>query len=158
MRSAFHKLPVAFPATPSSFLQSHQQLNLHPSLPKSAHTAQQRDCTAGTRCNLVPIKAFIHEALRRSRTSGTVLQTALCYLEAIRPKVLELVEKEKIGDGVHDEPDLTDRGTLRPKSGNSRLDVDSSIFYPSRCRCQQRVRRGRCHGNSMGGSSFASRI
>jgi hypothetical protein len=57
----------------------------------------------------VPIKAFIHEALRRSRTSGTVLQTALCYLEAIRPKVLELVEKEKIGDGVHDEPDLTDR-------------------------------------------------
>jgi hypothetical protein len=56
----------------------------------------------------VPIKAFIHEALRRSRTSGTVLQTALCYLEAIRPKVLKLVEKEKIGDGVHDEPDLTE--------------------------------------------------
>jgi hypothetical protein len=35
----------------------------------------------------------------RSRTSGSVLQTALWYLEAIHAKVPELVEKEKTGDG-----------------------------------------------------------
>jgi len=31
----------------------------------------------------------------------------LCYLEAIRAKVPELVEKEKMGDGVQGEPDLS---------------------------------------------------
>lgn len=77
---------------------------------KSSHAAQQRGCTpTGTQCNLIPIKGFVHEVLRRSRTSGTVLQIALCYLEAIRPKVPQLVEKEKIGDGVQGEPDLTNR-------------------------------------------------
>ncbi|KAF8904492.1 hypothetical protein CPB84DRAFT_1845433 [Gymnopilus junonius] len=32
--------------------------------------------------NLLPIKPFVHEVLRRSRTSGSILQAALCYLEA----------------------------------------------------------------------------
>ncbi|GLB37623.1 putative regulation of cyclin-dependent protein serine/threonine kinase activity [Lyophyllum shimeji] len=66
---------------------------------------------AGTSCsrsNLVPIKAFVHEVLRRSRTSGCVLQTALCYLEAIRSKVPELVRQERAGEGVKGEPDLGD--------------------------------------------------
>ena len=58
---------------------------------------------------LVPLKGFVHEVLRRSRTSGTVLQTALCYLEAIRAKVPELVEKEKNGTGVQGEVELSHR-------------------------------------------------
>jgi hypothetical protein len=33
------------------------------------------------------MKGFVHEVLCRSRTSGSILQTALCYLEAIRAKV-----------------------------------------------------------------------
>ena len=57
----------------------------------------------------MPIKGFVHEVLRRSRTSGSVLQTALCYLEAIRAKVPELVQKEKNGEGVHGELDLNGR-------------------------------------------------
>jgi len=32
-----------------------------------------------TGCNLVPIKGFVHEVLRRSRTSRSVIQTALCW-------------------------------------------------------------------------------
>ncbi|KAJ7069141.1 hypothetical protein C8F01DRAFT_1111660 [Mycena amicta] len=32
------------------------------------------------------MKGFVHEVLRRSHTSGSILQTALCYLEAIRPR------------------------------------------------------------------------
>ncbi|KAI0743553.1 hypothetical protein C8Q80DRAFT_1106979 [Daedaleopsis nitida] len=45
--------------------------------------------------NLVPIKGFVHEVLRRSRMSTGVLQTALCYLEAVRSKVPDLLRKEQ---------------------------------------------------------------
>ncbi|KAG6920284.1 hypothetical protein DXG01_005053 [Tephrocybe rancida] len=61
--------------------------------------------TSGSRGNLVPIKSFVHEVLRRSRTSGCVLQTALCYLEAIRCKVPDLVHAEQAGEGVQGEED-----------------------------------------------------
>ncbi|KAK7687052.1 hypothetical protein QCA50_009552 [Cerrena zonata] len=43
---------------------------------------------------ILTIKGFVHEVLRRSRTSTGVLQTALCYLEAIRSKVPEVLHKE----------------------------------------------------------------
>ncbi|KAJ7188039.1 hypothetical protein C8R46DRAFT_7568 [Mycena filopes] len=65
----------------------------------------------GNRTNLVPIKGFVHEVLRRSRTSGSVLQTALCYLEAIRPKVPELIRKEQSGQGSASEYDSESRVT-----------------------------------------------
>ncbi|TFK23649.1 hypothetical protein FA15DRAFT_670237 [Coprinopsis marcescibilis] len=52
-----------------------------------------------SRSPMVPIKGFVHEVLRRSRTSGGVLQTALCYLEAIRPKLPEILERERQGLG-----------------------------------------------------------
>lgn len=45
--------------------------------------------------NLMPIKGFVHEVLRRSQTSTGVLQTALCYLEAVRAKVPELLHQER---------------------------------------------------------------
>ncbi|KAJ6500102.1 hypothetical protein C8R47DRAFT_1110445 [Mycena vitilis] len=72
-----------------------------------------QDLTAnfGNRSNLVPIKGFVHEVLRRSRTSGSVLQTALCYLEAIRPKVPELIRKEQCGEGTRGEYDSEGRVT-----------------------------------------------
>ena len=72
----------------------------------SAPSTQQPN---GTQCNLVPIKGFVHKVLRRSRTSSCVLQTALCYLKAIRSNVPQLIKKEKTGHGVQREPDLTDR-------------------------------------------------
>ncbi|RPD74318.1 hypothetical protein L226DRAFT_546193 [Lentinus tigrinus ALCF2SS1-7] len=45
--------------------------------------------------NLIPIKGFVHEVLRRSRTSTGVLQTALCYLEAVRSKIPDILRSEK---------------------------------------------------------------
>lgn len=47
----------------------------------------------------------MHEVLRRSRTSGIVLQTALCYLEAIRPQVPNLLREEKMGIRAYYEPE-----------------------------------------------------
>src|SRR6266550_8028274 len=58
---------------------------------------------------LLPIKGFVHEVLRRSRTSGCVLQTALCYIEAIRPKIPELIRRQKAGESHWKEPELADR-------------------------------------------------
>lgn len=55
--------------------------------------------------NLVSIKAFVYEVLRRSKTSGCVLQTALCYLEAIRGQVNHLQQREKTGLGSQDKAD-----------------------------------------------------
>ena len=46
-------------------------------------------------CDIAPIKGFVHKVLHHLQTSGTVLQTALCYLEAIRSKVPDLIQKEK---------------------------------------------------------------
>lgn len=63
--------------------------------PVASYPAHSVPCLQLQRCDVAPIKGFVHEVLRRSRTSGTVLQTALCYLEAIRSKVPDLVRKEK---------------------------------------------------------------
>ncbi|KAF8628888.1 hypothetical protein AX15_003674 [Amanita polypyramis BW_CC] len=59
--------------------------------------------------NLLPIKGFVHEVLRRSRTSGCVLQTALCYIEAIRPKIPGILRRQKAGEMEWKEPGLADR-------------------------------------------------
>jgi PHO85 cyclin-5 len=77
--------------------------------------------TASSHTNLVPIKGFVHEALRQSRTSGSVLQTALCYLEAICVKVPELVKKEKTGyRGNRIYLVRLSRGISMQKNGNKR--------------------------------------
>jgi hypothetical protein len=55
------------------------------------------------------MKGFVHEVLRRSRTSGSVLQTALCYLEAIRPRISELAQ---LGEAYEGETELAERITV----------------------------------------------
>ena len=59
----------------------------------------------GNDSDLLPIRSFVHEVLRRSRTSGIVLQTALCYLEAVRPEVPNLLREEKMGIRAYYEPE-----------------------------------------------------
>jgi hypothetical protein len=81
---------------------------LSPTSLRSAPTNQVLVQSASdSRSSQVHIKGFVHEVLRRSRTSGTVLQTALCYLEAIRSKVPELLSLERQGLGVKGEPTPT---------------------------------------------------
>ncbi|KAK7012388.1 hypothetical protein R3P38DRAFT_2442987, partial [Favolaschia claudopus] len=91
--------PIPPPSPP--FRRRNAQLPL--TSPFASPDYSRPDATADlhNRSNLVPIKGFVHEVLRRSRTSGAVLQTALCYLEPIRPKVPELllIMKERSGQG-----------------------------------------------------------
>ncbi|KAI9442391.1 hypothetical protein H4582DRAFT_1928168 [Lactarius indigo] len=61
------------------------------------------------RINATPLKTFVHEVLRRSRTSCSVLQTALCYIEALRSKIPELVHQERTGEGIRGEVDQSAR-------------------------------------------------
>lgn len=75
----------------------------------TATPALIQPCTSSELRNLVPIRGFVHEVLRRSRTSGCVLQTALCYLEAIRPKIAEYAHLERIGKGTNGEPETAPR-------------------------------------------------
>jgi hypothetical protein len=77
-----------------------------PSIPPDQDLLNNLD----SRDNVLPIKGFVHEVLRRSRTSGCVLQTALCYLEAIRNKVPDIARQEKEGRGVQHE-DVSERIT-----------------------------------------------
>ena len=56
---------------------------------------------------LLPMKTFVHEVLRRSRTSANILQAALCYLEAVRSKVPEILCEEQLGIRAHYLPDST---------------------------------------------------
>ena len=41
--------------------------------------------------NSLLLRTFVQEVLKRSRTSGSIFQTTLCYLEAVRPKVPALL-------------------------------------------------------------------
>ena len=45
-------------------------------------------CVAAATAQLIPIRGFVHEVLRHSRTSTGVLEMAQCYLKAVRVKVL----------------------------------------------------------------------
>ncbi|KAH8119276.1 hypothetical protein DFH11DRAFT_1493145, partial [Phellopilus nigrolimitatus] len=77
--------------------------------------------------DLVPIKTFVHEVLRRSRTTCSVLQSALCYIEAVRKKVPEMAEKEKQGFGVRGEPELGDRIVRDDEEANASSYVNNLL-------------------------------
>jgi hypothetical protein len=62
---------------------------------------------AETDSALLPLKNFVHEVLKRSCTSGSIMQTARCYLEAVRPKVAELLHDEKLGIRSYFMPEST---------------------------------------------------
>lgn len=84
-------------------------------------------CMFGSKTNLIPIKGFVHEVLRRSRTSGCVLQTALCYLEAIKPRLPNLIKQEQAGLGTHFEPEVESRISMAtPAEIESDNDINTS--------------------------------
>jgi hypothetical protein len=74
------------------------------------------------------MRGFVIEVLRRSRSSSCVVQTALCYLHAIRPKVLELVAKECSGVGSRGETDQSARVVLAGALSVCEQDTDLEEF------------------------------
>lgn len=101
----------------------------HPSPPPSTPSNESLEALLNPRNN-VPIRGFVHEVLRRSRTSGTVLQTALCYLEAIRLRIPELLRQEKSGEGYKGEVELDSRIT---PATEAELELESQTTDSSSC-------------------------
>ncbi len=58
---------------------------------------------------LVPLRIYVHDVLRRSRTTFSVLQSAVCYIEAIRRKIPDIAEQEKSGNVHKGDPMIEDR-------------------------------------------------
>ena len=50
---------------------------------------RHRDCSTS--------ENFVHEGLKCSRTSGSIMQTALCYLKVVHSKVPDILRDEKLG-------------------------------------------------------------
>ncbi|KAL5476440.1 PCL5_1 [Sanghuangporus weigelae] len=79
--------------------------------------------------DLVPIRTFVQKVLRRSRTTCSVLQSALCYIEAVRRKVPELVEIEKRGLGAQRELTSDERISKEDMDGlKPNFTMDSSVL------------------------------
>jgi len=53
--------------------------------------------TGKTDGTLLPLKSFVLEVFERSRMSGSIMQAALCYLEAVCPKIPEILRDEILG-------------------------------------------------------------
>ena len=64
--------------------------------PSSSPSQSLVSTGAETDSTFLPLKNFVHEVLKCSRTSGS-MQTALCCLEAVHSKVSEILRDEKLG-------------------------------------------------------------
>lgn len=53
--------------------------------------------SAKTTNSMVPLKIFVHKVLKRSQTSRSILQIALCYLEVVCSKIPDISHFEKHG-------------------------------------------------------------
>ncbi|KIK27005.1 hypothetical protein PISMIDRAFT_675324, partial [Pisolithus microcarpus 441] len=76
-------------------------------------------------CDVSSMRGFVQEVLRRSRTSGGVLQTALCYLEAVRAKVPELIRHGKNSPETAREAESSERPTCIENDPPS---IDDTVF------------------------------
>ncbi len=65
---------------------------------------------------LVPLRIYVHDVLRRSRTTFSVLQSAVCYIEAIRRKIPDIAEQEKSGNVHKGDPMIEDRIELEEEA------------------------------------------
>lgn len=95
--------PITPPYLPGTASSPH--VSTAPRIVSRAATYNDLSSAEQARGNAAPLKTFVHEVLRRSRTSCSVLQTALCYIEALRPRINELVQQEQTGEGIRGEID-----------------------------------------------------
>jgi len=82
-----HQLPT--PLTPST----HTFTSPQPALSQPPAALPFAPCR-------IPLRAFVHEVLRRSKTMWPALQIALCYLDAAKSKVPTAIAEVKQGEGL----------------------------------------------------------
>ncbi|KAI0283583.1 hypothetical protein BGY98DRAFT_681103 [Russula aff. rugulosa BPL654] len=95
--------PITPPYLPGTASSPH--VSTAPRLISRAASHNDISSAEQARGSTASLKTFVHEVLRRSRTSCSVLQTAVCYVEALRPTIPELVRQEQTGEGIRGEID-----------------------------------------------------
>ena len=79
--------------------------------------------------NAANLRGFVIDVLKRSRTTTSVFQTALCYIEAIRSRIPDLAASEAAGCGPR-ETDQSDRIVLAADIGYVEEDTDDDDALP----------------------------
>jgi hypothetical protein len=92
--------------------------------------------SAKVETDLIPLKKFVQELLRGSKSTCSTLLTAICYVEAIRHKIKVAQDNEQGGRGI--------RGDQVNNDGRIVIDVTVQV-----ANCQ----RGRVANNSNLGRS-----
>ena len=95
--------PITPPYLPGTVPSPH--VSTAPRILSRAATHIDLSSADQARGTAAPLKTFVHEVLRRSRTSCSVLQTALCYIEVVRSRIPELVHQEQTREGIRGEVD-----------------------------------------------------
>lgn len=72
---------------------------LSPETPSLSPDAFQERVSPSDARNM-PLRAFVHDVLRRSRTMWPAVQVALCYLDALRDKVPEAIAEVNKAEGL----------------------------------------------------------
>ncbi len=74
---------------------------LHATLTFCVNTSPNNTASkaSNTEHALVPLQTYVCDVIRQSRTTRSVLQSALCYIAAIRNKVSVLIDSER-GEGI----------------------------------------------------------
>jgi len=98
-------LPITPPYLPST---ASPHISTAPRNLSCATTHIDPSSAEQARANAAPLKSFVHEVLCRSRTSCSVLQTALWLIEAFRSKVPDLIHQEQT-EGIRGEVDQGSR-------------------------------------------------
>jgi len=126
------------PITPPYLASTAPHVSIAPRGLSRAATQVDLSSPEQARSNAAPLKSFVHEVLRRSRTSCSVLQTALCYIEALRSKVPELIQQERSGEGIRGEVDQGAR-VISPddpclQESSREVDIDEvPVAFASQC-------------------------
>jgi hypothetical protein len=127
-----HNTQLPSPVTPST-----QPSPAPPRAPQS-QAATPADFLPPT---TVPLRSFVLEVLKRSKTSTGVLQTALCYIAAIAHKVPVLAAQEQMGLAGRGEPRMEDfitsgldEGTDGLQGDLARDDASTDVNAEPRCR------------------------
>lgn len=65
--------------------------------------------TVKAECDRFPLHIYVYDIVRRSRTTRSVLQSAVCYIEAVRPHIPALIELGRLGNALERAPRIEDR-------------------------------------------------
>lgn len=92
------------PSTPCSPLASH-------SLRSAQYFADEHGGSKPVKadCDCFPLHIYVYEIVRRSRTTRSVLQSAICYIEAVRPHIPAVIEQGRLRNALEQAPRIEDR-------------------------------------------------